>query len=313
MDPNLLDVVSPYCNPMGWHSRLANFRRFEDGMVAAGVRLTTVELAYGDRPFDLPDRDGVQRVRVRGRDVLWHKENLVNIGFAALPPDWRYGAMVDGDVLFHNPSWAAATVHQLQIHDVVQVATHLIWLGPIGEYMGAGTSFMHVYAAARKVLYRNRYYHPTNPLELDPGFPGHAWAYRRETWEAIGGLLDVCILGAADFHMVHALFDLPDLLLTDSDYKPSYRAVIAAWGVKARAAVQENVGSVAGLTFHLWHGSLAKRGYSTREQILIRNGFDPATDLVRDRQGLIGFAGNKPKLRADLAEYFASREEDGTG
>ena len=35
-----------------------------------------------------------------------------------------------------------------------------------------------------------------------------------------------------------------------------------------------------------------------------------ATDLVRDHQGLIGFAGNKPRLRDDVRAYFAERDED---
>ncbi len=303
----ILDVVLPFCNPMGWKSRLSNFRRCEDGMVAtAGVRLTTVELAYGDRPFALPDRDGVRRVRVRGRDVLWHKENLVNIGFAS------YGAMVDGDVLFHDPLWAAGVVHALAVHDIVQVSSHIIWLGPRNQFVARGNSFMSMYAAARRLHYRNRYYHPQDPFQPENGYPGHAWAYRRDAFTALGGLLDVCILGAGDFHMVSALLNLPDRLLQDSDYMPEYRAALAEWGRNARAVTKQNVGNVPGLTFHLWHGSLAKRGYSTREHILIRNRFNPGADLTRDSQGLIGLAGNKPRLRDDLLAYFAERDEDST-
>jgi hypothetical protein len=67
---------------------------------------------------------------------------------------------------------------------------------------------------------------------------------------------------------------------------------------------------VPGLVFHLWHGALANRQYSSREQILIRNHYDPATDIVRDGQGLIGFAGNKPPLVADIEAYFRTRDED---
>jgi hypothetical protein len=57
---------------------------------------------------------------------------------------------------------------------------------------------------------------------------------------------------------------------------------------------------------------LKARRYSTREQILIRNHYDPNTDIVRRRDGLIELAGNKPKLRDDILGYFSDRGEDTT-
>jgi hypothetical protein len=67
--PDLLDVVAVYDNPLHWSSRYANFLRFEDNMIEAGVRLTTVETAYGQMPFDLADREGVRRVRLRPNSI----------------------------------------------------------------------------------------------------------------------------------------------------------------------------------------------------------------------------------------------------
>ena len=43
----------------------------------------------------------------------------------------------------------------------------------------------------------------------------------------MGGLLDVCLLGAADYHMAMGHMDLTDLLLTDNDYTPQYRAALS--------------------------------------------------------------------------------------
>lgn len=278
-----------------------------------GVRLTTVELAYGSRDFELPEREGVNRVRVRGGDhVLWHKENLLNIAVSALPASAEYVAFVDGDVLFLSRHWAQDTLDALQLHRVVQVSDRVIWLGPKGQFIGDGSSFMSQYLAARSRHYQSRFYHPSEPVDLDHGFPGHSWAWRRDAWQAVNGLMDVCILGAGDYHMAHGLFGLKDPLLDDNDYTPEYRAAIGEWGHAAREALAESVGSVPAITFHLWHGCLANRRYSTREQILIRNHYDPGVDIVRDAQGLLGFAGNKPKLEADIRAYFGERDEDST-
>ena len=43
---------------------------------------------------------------------------------------------------------------------------------------------------------------------------------------------------------------------------------------------------------------------------MIRNRYDPNTDIVRRRDGLIELAGNKPKLRDDILAYFSDRDED---
>jgi hypothetical protein len=129
----------------------------------------------------------------------------------------------------------------------------------------------------------------------------------------MGGLLDCCILGAGDYHMACGLLDLPDRLTMDHDYQQGYRDAITGWSARARQALgREHVGSVPGMTFHLWHGHLVNRGYSTREQILIRNQFDPRTDLSRDYQGLWQFASQKPRLVSDIRAYFAERDEDST-
>lgn len=111
-------------------------------MIDAGVRLTTVETAYGQTPSDLPDRADVRRVRLRASSMCWRKENLTQIGVAAIP-DAQYLALVDGDMLFRDPIWVEQVLQALQIHQVVQVLSDIIWLGPRNELVGLGKSFMH--------------------------------------------------------------------------------------------------------------------------------------------------------------------------
>ena len=307
---DLLDVVAVYDNPLHWVSRYTNLLQFEDNMIEAGVRLTTAETAHGQKPFDLADRASVRRVRLRANSICWRKENLARIGVAAIPGA-QYVAVVDGDMLFHDPLWVEQVLHGLQIHRIVQISSDIIWLGPRNELVGTGKSFMHWYLTSRRAHVQDQYWHKDGPVEmLDWGYPSGAWGYRREAFEAMGGLLDVCLLSAADYHMATGHLDLTDLLLTDNDYTPQYRAALKAWKDRARAAIVEDIGLVPGIVYHLWHGPLQSRRYSTREHILIRNRYDPNTDIVRRRDGLIELAGNKPKLRDDILAYFSDRDED---
>ena len=128
-----LHVVTAFANPVRWVSRLAAHQAFEQHMLDSGVHLTTVECAYGERPFELPDHPHINRVRVRAKTLVWNKENLINIGISRLPADWKHVAWVDGDVEFRKDNWALETLHALQQYDVVQPWSDAYDLGPQGR------------------------------------------------------------------------------------------------------------------------------------------------------------------------------------
>lgn len=213
MRANLLHVFACSANPLRWRTRLENFHRFEHHILALGLPLTTVECSYGRHDWDLPDRPGVTRVRVRARDVLWRKENLLRLA-AQHTPDWEYAATIDGDIHIVDPDWPICTLHTLQLHKIVQITSELVFLGPNGQHIGKTSSIMRLYLAA---LVEDCLTSPSSIYDAHPpatlvlkqhGYPGRAWAYRREAWDAIGGVMDKCIAGAADHHMAQALLEL---------------------------------------------------------------------------------------------------------
>jgi hypothetical protein len=124
---------------------------------------------------------------------------------------------------------------------------------------------MHWYLKSRRAHTQNQYWHKASPGEmLHWGYPGDAWGCRREAFAAMGGLLDVCLLGASDYHMAMGHVDLAGLLLTDNDYTLQYCAALKAWKDRARAAIIEDIGLFPGIVYRLWHGPLQARRYSTR-------------------------------------------------
>src|SRR5882672_8609085 len=77
-----LHIVGVYNNPFRWRKRRELFDDWRRHMMAApNVKLYVVELAYGDRPFEITDparnRNDIQ---LRTDCEMWHKENLINIG-----------------------------------------------------------------------------------------------------------------------------------------------------------------------------------------------------------------------------------------
>lgn len=141
------------------------------------------------------------------------------------------------------------------------------------------------------------------------GATGGAWAFTREAFDTVGGMLEQCILGHGDWFQTWGLVGemAPDLHLTA--YTADYRNSIMAWQHKA-AGLNKNISYIDCTAIHGFHGSKARRGYSSRDEILARNRFSPTTDLIKDWQGIYQLTREKPALRDAIREYFLSRSED---
>jgi hypothetical protein len=300
-----LHVIATVFNPAGFASRYRLFRDFEKRMRSADVEFHTIELALGDQPFVVTNADDARHIQVRGQDAIWYKENLVNVAIQKLPRDWEYVAWIDADIQFARPDWPEETIKQLQEHAFVQMFTHVLDMGP--KYgpvtMQRGFSFRYPDIRAEK---QNGKVFPVWPLQ---GQPGYAWAARRHEFEAVGGLLDWCVVGGGDYLWATGI---TGEITTDvtKGLSPAYAQSLYEWQSKCETHVKRNIGCVDDLIVHYWHGRRQDRGYRAREEILKLNNFDPKTDLVRDENGLLQLAGNKPELRDELAAHFESRDED---
>jgi len=83
------------------------------------------------------------------------------------------------------------------------------------------------------------------------------------------------------------------------------------WAQPFAEEVQGRIGCVPGMALHLWHGDPVKRQYGSRNAILRRHDFDPASDLSLTAEGLWEWSSDKTGLHRDVEDYFFSRCEDG--
>ncbi|HTU24267.1 MAG TPA: hypothetical protein VMF30_02645 [Pirellulales bacterium] len=307
-----LHVAAAYSNPCRWQARRRLFNDFRRHMnAAANVRLYVGELAYGDRPHEVTGSHSGD-LQLRTAHELWHKENILNRVIQAFPPNWKYGAYCDGDFHFTRHDWALEAIHQLQHFDFVQLFSTYSDLGR--DHVPTGLRYGFVYARAQRLDSSGH----RVPLPHCSGYggigsPGGAWAFRRSALEAVGGLLDICVLGSGDHHMAVGLARLGSQkfrphLDTAIETAP-YGAAIRNWQRRA-AALDGNIGYVEAHAVHHYHGSKASRGYAWRPRLLRQHCFDPHRDLMRDAQGIYQLTDEKPQLRDDIRAYFRSRNED---
>jgi hypothetical protein len=294
-----LYVITPIINPQRYNSRYKLYKKFEKMVNDSGAVLYTIEAAYGNRPFQVTTSDNPQNIQVRTISELWHKENMINVAVQRLPSNWEYVAWIDADVAFARPDWVEETIHQLQHHPVVQMFSTAVDLSPKHEMIKAHKGFVYSYL--------NRVHQKCD--KYDHWHPGFAWAATKYAFNSFGGLIEEAILGSGDRHMAFGLVDKIEMTI-NKKFTQAYKRVLKKWETLAVEHIKKNIGYVEGTLLHYWHGKKKDRGYSWRSNVLVKNNYDPDTDIKKDWQGIYALTGNKIKFRDELVQYFKSRNED---
>jgi hypothetical protein len=310
-----LYVLTTVFNSARWRTRWKLYEDFAR-MVARipRARLYTVEVAFGQRAFALrpevaQSREGDLLLQLRTCCELWHKERALNLLAQRLPHHAKYLATIDADMDFVRDDWADETIHQLQHYHVVQMYSEWMSLSADDESLGVGHSFMDMWLRGGLTKEWADYYDYAYYGKHFPGAPGGAVAYRREAWDALGGLIDWTILGSGDSYMANALVGRVQQVLSKR-FHVRYRELILEWQARAERSIKRNVGVVKGLMLHHWHGSHSTRGYEKRNDILIMHQYNPDLDIKPDVQGLYQLTGRSIPLRDAVRKYFHQRNED---
>lgn len=334
-----LHVACAYSNPFRWQTRrklFNNFRRYMES--CANVKFYAGELAYGDRPFEVTSAFNQQDVQLRTNSELFHKENLQNQVIKHFDKGWKYGCCIDADFHIVRHDWALETIHQLQHYEFVQpfssyadLSGNVYGMKDLPLRYNSGFFFNYIQNGYRvSPRYHNgpatvKHLHPggggdcysqaMGMLEGDGEFlrgvgaTGGALAFRHSAFDTVGGLLDRCILGHADWYMAFSLVGVEPPDIHTQRYHQDYKNYVNAWRKKA-ASLQKNVGYTDGHAIHYFHGSKTRRAYSTRDVILANHQYTPYEDVVADAQGTWQLTPDKPDLRDDIRRYFISRQED---
>lgn len=308
-------AVTMISNSCRYKRRIENYFRFEEMCAHAGIRMIVVELAFGDRAFEVTDEGNPHHVQLRTTEEFWHKENCLNIGIGhgrKLWPKAKTVCWLDSDCRPARPArdWFNETWHELQHYKFVQMWETLQSL--TNDYGGIGTpnpSFMSNY-----VKFGNPYPRQEDGYPKQWGSPGLAWAANIADLDAIGGLPDKAVLGAGDWYLAHMLVsDLPLKDMQERHYSADYRHYWERIQKLCNRHIKRDVGYVKGLVLHDAHGKIVNRGYNTRENILIKYQFSPLHDLKRDLQGVYQLETEELRqiqMYADIRRYFRCRNED---
>ena len=293
-----LHVVSVISNPCNYKIRYELAKEFIKRMKEEpNIILYIVELVYEDQPFVLTDEKNKTHLQLRGKIPLWHKENMINIGIKKLlPPDWKTVAWIDADIEFDNPNWAIDSLKILNNgNDFIQLFTNCVDMNDDTQIMNLFTGFGYQYSKNFKKGTGVNYWHP-----------GFAWACNRQTYEKIGGIFEIGILGSGDNIMCHAFLGCAEKSLK-SGMSADYKNYISLYEDKFKGV---KLGYVPGIIRHYFHGKKVNRKYLEREDILINFQYSPYY-ITYDINGLIIPTEECPQEFLDeILNYFKNRNED---
>jgi len=325
-------VITVLSNPCRFRRRFELYFRFAEMCKHAGVKLITVEQAFGDRQFMVTTSSNPFHLQVRSNEILWVKENLINLGIkhaCAIAPtmglEAREVAWVDADCRpTRTPSdWFEETWHALQHHKFVQMWEYMMDLdinfSPLGGFQPGFMANYIKYGSPTPEQVKeieNQLGYPTTSSSRLLGRPGLAWACTIDAYNKVGGLIDWAVLGAGDYYMSHGLVGTISYATNEyvnKDCNNPYARKLFEWQERALYWIKKDVGYVSGLVYHDYHGSKVNRQYGSRGKILMDNQYNPDTDIKYDSHGQLQLETRNErqiKLRDQIRAYFLARNED---
>jgi hypothetical protein len=312
-------VIISIFNPASFKSRYDLYKNFEQHMQSFGVNLITVELAFFDRQFRVTDSGNPNHIQLRTNDVLWYKENLLNIALKRSPEECQYIGWIDNEVEFLNKNWTQDAIKALQTFKVVQLFDSVRLLGPYFEVLTVNVGYVRCNDDALSKEYSPEAFlkDTFQSLNLKWTNPrlycatGYGWAARRQTLLDIGGFFDKGIVGSGDVVMSGGF--LGKIEDANGPFVGKFLSEIQQWQQKAARVVAGKVGYLNNSINHLWHGAKSDRGYAIRKKIVSSSRFpyDPSKHLYYDKDGLLHFNNEAKIYFLNLTiDYFSNRKED---
>ena len=288
-----LAVVTCHFNWAGFDRPRQNLHRFLRQMRSMGVQVYGIEAVLpGQKPQTLGNPKWRQIDANPETQILFQKEQLLNLAERLVPPQFTKIAWLDADIMFGNLNWARDTSLLLDRYYFVQPFETAAWTSHNGNEEFRKPSTLRMRGGLPTVSH-----------------PGFAMAARRSLWKDAGGLYRNLIVGNGDMGIAAAI--LRQEVPSTQKYSPELAAHYGPWHDRI-AYLSERWGLTftPGTIWHEWHGSIRDRRYAERNYLLSR--VDPGTHLTVGANGLMEWTDAAPQECKDyVRDYFINRREDG--
>jgi hypothetical protein len=243
----------------------------------------TLELVYGDRRPEIPEG-----YHIKGKTVLFQKENLCRILETLIPRKFTKLAFLDADILFDDQEWYWKLSKALDSYDVIQPFETCFWLDEDKKIELERESVLKMSSQ----LWDSKYH------------PGFAWGFRREWYKKIG-FFDYAVTGSGD--------TLSAIKWLDKSVSPKFQSLpvplLRKYNEYCPPEDKPLISYLPGIIRHLYHGSRQNRQYTERHKIL--NIQEDIMDLLSiNSDGLLEWNSKNQTFSEKMKQYFISRNDD---
>jgi len=262
-------------------------RNFRSYIQNYGINFQTVEVIFPGQDFQLTKPNN-QPYDLQYKDewIFAMRENLVNVGIKHLPDDWQFVSWVDQHIFWVDPYWFEKAIVLMSHYNIVHLLN-----GNDFKNMTNGTDY-----SLRGAV---KYYYEVgiNYWRYVPQQWGLAWATNRETYEKLGGLLDICIGTKCDFYQAVTYTGIMFDKMTNNE---DFNNEIKKWQEHAIKVYDKKVGFLDSKVLHFIHCMEGCRTSQYDQQIglLYQHNYNPHTDLIRDKEGRLSLTNNKALAEA---------------
>lgn len=317
--PGSIWGITTFFNSHSYRNKLINYRKFRKMSLKQGLRLITVELAFGNQAFELSSQDAELLIQVRSNAILWHKERLLNIALMNLPLDCDKVIWIDSDVIFNNDNWIEETAKLLEKYVVVQAFSHCAYLKEkdtkfflnledretlLPQYMNCLLYGFSFYISQPDVVFSKK-------MLQKRLLTGLVWAARRKFLEKTL-FYDKCILGGADWLETISFYRFREDILSGFINMPLLKKLsleMKNWSNSVFDSVQESVSFVNGTIFHLFHGNAKNRLYGVRYYFFGKE-FNWDKEIVINNYNCWDWKDAKSPVKKIIEQYFWFRNEE---
>ena len=250
----------------------------------AKIPTFTAECVIGDTPRLIPK----PTLLVRSNSALFYKERLFNLLQGHIPSKYKKLIFMDCDIIFSDRKWVDKISVELNKYAVVQ---------PFGKVIFTNTSLEPIDSSADSAI---KIFKETRAIT---GHPGLCWAVSRDYFKSIGGFFDKSIIGGGDSTFAFLFMKA----IPSYTYK-FINAEFFKWKLKS-SMLPVSFTYLNMTIYHLYHGDMTARNYSSRHQIPELHAiptWDDAVYLNNDKM----YELKDPKINNIFKEYFLLRKED---
>jgi hypothetical protein len=190
-----LYVILPYFNFL----KKKSFDKNLDLFLTNFKKYTNVQIVISEASSDgeFLEVECFKHLKYQTSQILWYKENLINLAIKSLPEDWNYVAWIDRDVEFLEESWVEQTINSLNNFSIIQPWSNITFLD-----QDENPEFSEKIRVSSVNFALNNF-----NFDIHFPHPGHAWAANRNFFNTVGFLYDKMIFGGADLIIFDCIFN----------------------------------------------------------------------------------------------------------